>query len=75
MGGGVHDSSVALLKESSLLARPESPWLCIDGFAMGFTIAALARLSNKLARGDSNELQHILWRRSEAQSVTAWAGV
>jgi hypothetical protein len=72
MGGG-YDSSVAPVTESSLLARPESQELETDGLAKGSTITAPARLSNKLARGGSNELPCTSWRRSEAQSVTAWA--
>ena len=73
MGGG-YGSTVASVKESSLAALPESPWLRTDGFAKGSSIAALARLSNKLARGGLIELLRMLWRRSEALSVAAWAG-
>ena len=73
MGGG-YGSAVASVKESSLAALPESPWLRTDGLAKGSGIAALARLSNKLARGGLIELLRMLWRRSEALSVTAWAG-
>ena len=66
--------SRAPVKESSLLALPESSWLRTDGIAKGSTIAALARLSNKLARDGSAKLKRMLWRRSEGPSVTAWAG-
>ena len=43
MGRG-YDGSVALAKESSLAALPESQQLGADGFAKGSAIAALARL-------------------------------
>ena len=47
MGEG-YDSTVASVKESSLAALPESPWLGTDGFAKGSTITASDGLLNRL---------------------------
>ena len=72
MGGG-YGNTVASVKESSLAALPESPWLGTDGFAKGSAIAASARLSNKLAGDRSGERQSILQGSDQALSVAAWA--
>ena len=59
MGRG-YDGSVALAKESSLAALPESQQLGADGFAKGSAMAALARLANKHARVGTMLFQHTL---------------
>ena len=46
--GGEYDSPIALAKESSLAALPESPWLRTDGIAKGSAVAASDSLLNRM---------------------------